>query len=246
MNSRNTIQDELKELNSELSSGLNGTPYSVPQGYFEGLAGSVLAKLKAQNGSAEEEIAELSPLLAGLSKNMPYSIPQNYFQASMEDLSLISSEEKESLVLSFIEKEMPYQVPAGYFEALPQEILSRVSQKQAKLVSFGRTRFVQMMAAAVIVGVLVISGIFYFRNNGTQTTGSSTPDVAVELKKASTEELNTFIKNTDLSITQDKAQVTARNTASQTKNKKLFAGVSDEELKAFLDQIPAYDEELMD
>lgn len=242
MNSRNTIQDELTELNSGLSSDLNGTSYVVPQGYFEGLADVVLARIKTQNASVSDEIAELSPLLAGLSKKMPYSVPEDYFQISMEELPLMASENEESAMLSFIGKEMPYELPAGYFDNLSDEILSRLSVKKAKVVPFGR-KLVRMMAAAAVVGVIIISGIFYFRNSGNNV--STADPVAVELKKVSTEELNAFIKNTDANVLDDKTQVTAKNTPPK-ESQKLFKDVSDEELKAFLDQVPVDDEELMD
>lgn len=245
MNSRITIQDELRRLDSELSADLNGTPYSVPQSYFENLADSILLRIKNQNISAAEEINELSPLLAALSKKMPFSLPQDYFRTSIEDIPLITSDDKESAMLSFIGKEMPYEVPSGFFESLPREILSKVYPKKAKVVSF-RRKAVRMMAAAAVIGVMAVAGIFYFGDNGTSGTGNTTtPNVAVELKQVSTEALNEFIETTDVDITDDKAQVTAKNTSKPKEAKKIFQDVTDEELEAFLDQLPT-DKELMD
>ena len=48
MSDRNTIQDELNELNSGLNPASGYNPYSVPEGYFEGLASAVLAKIKGE------------------------------------------------------------------------------------------------------------------------------------------------------------------------------------------------------
>lgn len=245
MNSRNTIQHELRGLNSELSADLNGTPYFVPQGYFEGLTEAILMKIKAQNVSAAEEIAELSPLLAGLSKKMPFSLPQDYFRTSIEDIPLITSENEESAMLSYIGKEMPYEVPSGYFESLPEEIFSKISPKKAKVVPY-RRKVVRMMAAAAVMGVMAVAGIFYFRDNGTQSTVTTAPDVAFELKQVSTEALNEFIENTDVNITEDKGQVTAKNTPKPKEAKKIFQDVTDEELEAFLGQLPTDEEVLMD
>src|SRR5438270_8274638 len=104
------IKDELRDLNSQLPD--NQVPYSIPEGYFEGLAGAVLAKIKGDQGeSASDEIGQLSPLLASISRNMPYSFPDNYFQTVDEEIPVLIAEEKESAVLSFIGKTMPYVLP---------------------------------------------------------------------------------------------------------------------------------------
>src|SRR5690348_12597312 len=108
MSTTNTIQDELNEMNSGLNPNASDTPYSIPEGYFDGLASSVLAKIKGETPvAASEEIAQLSPLLAGISRQLPFSVPDNFFQSNLEGLKAFTSENEESLVLSFINKEMP-------------------------------------------------------------------------------------------------------------------------------------------
>jgi hypothetical protein len=236
MNSRNNIQDELNELNSGLNSNSND-PYSVPEGYFEGLAASVLAKIKGETPvSAMEELAQLSPFLAGIPKKMPYAVPEDFFQSNIEGLKAFTSESEESLVLSFIDKEMPYEVPAGYFANVPEQVLEKVSDRQgAKVVPMGgRRRWTRLAVAAAVTGIVVVSGIFYFNNRG---GNSVTSDPVMAVKKASTEELNDFINAT--AVTDDKSQVTVNN---NPKAAKIFADVSDKELNDFLDQMPTDDE----
>lgn len=241
MNKRNTIQDELNELNSGLNAGNNGNPYSVPEGYFENLASSVLAKIKGEEVvSATEEIAQLSPLLAGISRSMPYAVPDNYFQSNLESLKAFTSESEESLVLSFIDKEMPYEVPTGYFANLPEKILEKVSDRGAEVVPIKRSNWMRLAVAAMTTGIIAISGITYF--NGSHENGNAPVPVNVALKKASTEELNSFIKNTAVVIPDENAPATAKNNPSKTDSKKLFDGVSDKELDAFLNQVPTDDE----
>lgn len=242
MNKRNTIQDELNELNSGLNAGSNGNPYSVPEDYFEGLAASVLAKIKGEEAiSASEEIIQLSPLLAGISRCLPYSVPDDYFQSNLEGLKAFTSESEESLVLSFIDKEMPYEVPTGYFANLPEKILEKLSDRRAKVVPMKRSNWMRLAVAAMITGIVAVSGIAYFNSRRGQATNSVVP-VNMALKKASTEELNDFIKNTAVTLTDTKAPVTAKNKSSKTDRKKLFEGVSDKELDAFLNQVPTDDE----
>lgn len=241
MNNRNTIQDELNGLNSDLASNASGTPFSVPEGYFEGLANAVLAKIKGdQVVSASEEIAQLSPLLAGISK-LPYSVPENYFQSNLETLPFVISDNEESVVLSFVEKQMPYEVPTGYFANLPEQVIEKVDNGKTpgRVVPFMKRKWMRLAVAAVMAGVITISGIAYF--NGRSGGSAANVPVAVELKKASTEDLKQFIKNTDVSVT-DQTQLTAKNNTKP--DQKIFKDVSDNDLQAFLDQVPTEDADL--
>ena len=235
MNKRNTIQDELNELNSGLNADAGNTPFSVPEGYFEGLAGAVLAKIKDETPvSAVEEIIQLSPLLAGIPRKLPYAVPEDYFQSNIENLWAFTSENEESLVLSFVEKDMPYEVPAGYFANFSEQVLEKVSNGGGKVVPMMRRKWMRMAVAAAVTGIMAISGFFYFNNR----SGHQTTDPVTAVKKASTEELNEFIKSTVVNIG---APVTAKNT---TDGKKLFNDVSDKELEAFLNQVPTDDDDL--
>lgn len=233
MNSRNTIQDELNALNSGLNSNSNN-PYSVPEGYFDGLAASVLAKIKGVTPvSAMEELVELSPVLAGVPKKMPYAVPEDYFQSNIEGLTAFTSESDESLVLSFIEKDMPYEVPTGYFANVPEQVLEKIASKGAKVVPM-RRKWMRLAVAATVTGIMAVSGFFYFNNRGNNGAAN---DPVTAVKKASTEELNAFINTT--AVTDDKSQVTVNN---NPKTERIFADVSDKELNDFLDQMPADDE----
>ena len=238
MSNRNTIQDELNALNSGLNPNSDNNPFSVPEGYFEGLAASVLAKIKGEaTVSAVEEIAQLSPLLANISRTLPYSVPEDYFQSNLEGLTAFTSENEESLVLSFIDKAMPYEVPTGYFANVPEQVLEKISDR-TKVVPLMRKKWMRLAVAAMVVGVMSISGIVYFNNRSNVTPS----DPVTAVKKASTEELNDFIKTTAADVTDGKTQVIAKNKTPKTEAKKLFADVSDKELDAFLDQMPADDE----
>ena len=236
MSSNNYIQDELDQLNSKLPRNGQDTVYHVPEGYFEGFAASVLAKIKGTGNFSgpAEEIALLSPLLAGISRKMPYSVPDNYFSDNIVSLPAFTSDE-ESLVLSFIEKEMPYEVPRGYFASVPETVLEKLNSRR-KTVPFIRRKWMHLAAAAVVAGIITLSGLAYFNS------GPSVKDpVAVEIKNASTEELNAFVKTTDISMTDENS--TAQNNSDV---RQLLKDVSDNELEAFLEQIPTDDEEDFD
>jgi hypothetical protein len=231
MNSKKNIQDELNELNSKLSVNNQDQVYNVPDGYFDGFAASVMARIQVEENFASpaEEIGKLSPLLSGISRIMPYWVPDTYFEDNIASLPAFTSESEESLILSFIEKEMPYEVPMGYFASFPETVVEKMNNR-AKVVPLKRKRWMHMAAAAVVAGIIIFSGLAYFK------TGTPVKDpVAVEIKKASTEELNAFVKSTDPSLDEHS---TAQNTLEV---KHLLKDVSDKELEAFLKQIPTED-----
>src|SRR5215203_3965666 len=126
MSNRTTIKDELNELNSLLPFEKGPELYSVPLGYFEGFAHSVLQRLKIDSLSSFEELEEVSPFLASIPKKMPFSVPDGYFTATTEGLS---DWVKEESLPEFVQsrKQMPFSVPDGYFEGLAGTILNKVS-----------------------------------------------------------------------------------------------------------------------
>src|SRR5688572_6066835 len=86
MNNRITIQNELNGLNSHLPFEKSEI-YTVPEGYFENFARSVLQRLGSNSTSAVEELENLSSILAGIPKKMPFMVPEGYFNAVTEDVS---------------------------------------------------------------------------------------------------------------------------------------------------------------
>ncbi|MFM7671343.1 MAG: hypothetical protein ACKO6Q_01980 [Bacteroidota bacterium] len=82
MSEQTSIQNELRELNSTLSGQAPRMPYAVPEGYFEGLAGQVMARIRQEE--AEQELSTLSPTLSKLSRQTPYSVPDGYFAEPVE------------------------------------------------------------------------------------------------------------------------------------------------------------------
>lgn len=236
MNIPKDIQDKLDAMKNDLPAPHKaGDPFNVPEGYFEGFAASMLAKVRAEETqSAADEIAELSPLLAGISRQVPFSVPQGYFDTVLEDIPSLISDDR-SAVLSLIEQKNPYTVPSGYFYNFPDSMLSKVSAP-AKVVPMMRRKWARMAVAAALIGIIATAGLTMFGNRSGNTPSDA---VAVELKKASTEELNDFITTTDASLSA--GQSTASNSSDVNK---LLQDVSDKELEAFLAAVPTDDDAL--
>ncbi len=137
MAQNNNILQELKELESSLASMAVQNVYSVPKGYFEGLAAQVLSRIKAMEATtALEELSVLSPAVSALPKQIPYTIPVGYFETLPENtmqlirgIGLSAKEETANLspLLSGLDKQMPYTVPQGYFKGIEERMLKAVT-----------------------------------------------------------------------------------------------------------------------
>lgn len=230
MNNRKNINDELKGLESSLPGDSHSGPFSVPEGYFDNLAGNILSRLQAGSQSAGEELQSLSPLLAGINRSMPYSVPQGFFDNNLEMLPILIGEDQRSAILELVERNTPYETPYDYFDQFPVNMLNKV-RPSASVIRMRRT-WMRMAVAAVFFGIIMISG-FWFMNN--QQEKNST--VAAQMKNVTNQELDEFIKNsTALPVNESSVNATA-----STEVKNLLNDVADKELENFLDDVPSYE-----
>jgi len=252
MSSQKHIQDELKSLESNLPFN-NNMPFSVPEGYFEGLAATVLAKVKSSEASAEAELRELSPLLAGIPKVTPYSVPFFYFQENLDGVSKID-QEIESSILSHIGKELLYTVPQGYFTNLPEQILTRITEPKIKVVPLFARTWMRVASAAVVAGALFFAGFQYLNNKNenvvagpgikTETIlADNRKTIEQEIKKASTKDLEEFIETVQINA----AEATDKKIKISDKEEveELLKDISTNEMESFLSAISTTDDGLL-
>lgn len=240
MKQKTTIQEELASLNSSLPYNLNEPVFNVPENYFQNFAQSVLYKIKEQESAVSTELTELSPLLSGISKKMPYHLPENYFEDLTSEIPAIISDEALPAVIDF-SKSNPYQVPEGYFDGLSEKVLHKIPKTPGKVISINRSRsFMRIAVAAMITGVIALSGVLYFSNTSVDPVNQSKEWVAKKLDGVSTQALDNFIKSADFKSTS--GTVTASKPAS-VDVKKMLNDVSTRELDAFLTQV-GFDEDL--
>lgn len=227
MNRYKNIQDELNELQSSLKAGVKPV-FNLPEGYFENFADTVMAKIHSLEMEAKDEIGSLSPLLASLSREMPLSVPPNYFT------TLSPQVEESGKVLETIGRSMPYQVPAHYFDDLADAVQARVWKPKAKVITF-RRRVIRMAAAAIITGVIAVSGWLYFnQNSGNGVSVNETGQwVTKKLDGVTNQELEEFINTTS---TEEVSEPLAASAKPEIRN--MLTDVSDSELDNFLADIP--------
>lgn len=147
----------------------------VPAGYFDNLAGSIMARIKAG------ETKEHSPLLEELRHQQVFTVPDGYFEGLADGILATVKEETLSPELAALRNSNVYTVPENYFEGLAATILARLKAGQpAKVVVMHRRRisaFMKYAVAAMFTGAMAL-GVFRFTDNHAVTTAAADPVVS--------------------------------------------------------------------
>ena len=234
--------NELAELGSGLKDHNPQNIYTVPAGYFEGLADQILNRIKALDATdAKDELKYLSSLLSNVSKEMPYSVPAGFFQNLSEDvLKKISEhedyqtieEEIESLspLLSSLKNKKTYSAPAGYFE----ELETKIEKKETKVISISRRRWYRLAIAAVVIGIVVIGGLLFIKSGQVNPVDNPHAWIEKNVKKVDQAKIDEFVSlaNDDSSDKVDNES----DAAKKAEIKELMKDVSDKEIQDFLDE----------
>ncbi len=140
----------------------------IPAGYFDNLANNIIGKIK---GTVANELQEVSPLLAGIRKENPFKVPAHYFEKfTGEVLEKLDTEEIQlSSTLLDAKKLQPYTIPQGYFDNLGDDVLNKLQTKSgAKLVTMPKRRnSILKYAAAAVFTGAVVLGVYKMVNPGT-------------------------------------------------------------------------------
>ena len=253
MTNRDIILNELRDLKSSLGNYNPQNIYTVPNGYFEGLPTQILNRIKAlESTNAKDELKYLSPLLNNLSKEMPYAVPAGFFQDLSEDVlkkikahddHQTSEEEIETLspLLSSLKTKNPYSLPAGYFERLETGIVPNDSpkesfvtlgeMKEAKVISITSRKWFRLAAAAIVIGIVAVSGLFLIKNRPTDGIAKTEKIIKEVVKKVDAEKIDEFV-----SLTNDDNEKTdmESDAAKKAEIKELMKDVPEKEIEAFL------------
>ena len=235
MNNRTTIQEELKELHSQLPMEKGAELYTVPQGYFENFAASMLQKLGLENApTAVEELENLSTVLAGIPKKMPFTVPEGYFNNVTEDLAeWVKDEEMPEFAKAG--KKMPYTIPVGYFENLAESVLKQVNPKEARVISISSSRkWMRYAVAAMVAGIITISSVLYFgKDKSIDPISDSYGWLEKNLKNVPDNELDEFLNTTYISTN----AIAKTETVHKTEVRQLLKDIPDSELDKFLEEV---------
>ena len=241
MQGRSTILNELKDI-SPLVAGINPeNTYQVPQGYFEGLAGSILARIKASQPSAKEELETISPLLNSLSRKLPYEVPQDYFGELSETvvggvraIDFVKGELQHiSPLMDSLKHKNVYQIPEGYFDNLAGNILDKIKSRQpAKVVSMGH-KVMRYAVAAAIVGVMAIGGWMYFNNAAPTEQPLAAIEKLSDDSGVSEQEMSNYLENETLTVAIS-TPIETEEDMDAADVKEMLSDVSEDELQQYL------------
>jgi hypothetical protein len=223
------------------------TIYQVPEGYFGNLADSIINRIKEGDSvNAKDELERLSPLLGKIGKANPFSSPDGYFTdisdniiAGVKAIDFVNEElENFSPVMAELKNKPVYMVPEGYFDTTPAIILQKAREQQpAKVISIGfRRKIVRYAAAAAVTGIIILTGYLYQSKNVAPAT-----DIAAATAKIPDQEIENFLNNNTVSLTDTYADTINMATVEETgaasdDTKDLLADISDEELQKYVDQ----------
>ena len=189
MHSNDSIQNELKELNSILVNISNRNVYTVPAGYFDVLSHDILLALREQ--------------IINVADNS--SVPAGYFDgladAIMGKIKAGTADDTEgSTLLSSLKGINVYQVPQGYFDRLATDIVNKLPQPAKVVVMEKRSSFFRYAAAAVITGIIGLSVISIFDKKqatdplSTDATSIAAVNIDDELLKVNDNDIVNYLK----------------------------------------------------
>ena len=247
MKNRNTILNELVDLQSSLAGKEPQNIYSVPEGYFEGLADRVIMRVKTLEASdPQKELELLSPLLSHLPKTVPYTVPVGYFgnlgenilQRIREHADYQNSDEEIgsiSPLLSDLKNKNPYSVPEGYFKNFSPV----TEKKETKVISITKRRWYRLAAAAVFVGIIILGGILFLGPNKVDPNKNPEKWIAKNVQnKVSSEKIDEFVTLTESDAVQKSDESVTPENISEVKE--LINDVPEKELEDFLNDAVAF------
>jgi hypothetical protein len=181
MNTKQHIQQELKNISPLLSNLQKQQVYTLPAeyfevlpqqimdkiwdtekdssqtppGYFETFAGKLLERIKTEDLTAANDTPHW---LSALKHQPTYLVPQHYFDAASQRM-VTATIEKYDHLLKATAPATPYEIPANYFEQLPAQLLQQVATAKVVKITTAK-RLLQWAAAAVVVGIM--AGALYY------------------------------------------------------------------------------------
>ena len=166
MEKNNDILYELRDISPLLAEIPRINIQSVPFGYFHKLEERICINSILMQNETKEYFKHKKP-----------GVPSGYFENLSDSiLSKIKNDhntESEEVypLLESLKNKHVFKVPDGYFDDLSNQIIAGTRIKEeAKVISIGRNKWWKYAAAAIIAGILLISGLFIFKPDNNQVS----------------------------------------------------------------------------
>jgi hypothetical protein len=213
--------------------------FQVPDGYFDGFAAQVLARIKT--GKVGEE--ELPPIFRQISRITPYQLPEGYF-------------DELSPVLTVAHDRSTYRVPEGYFAELPERILEKVVPNVLRPITAAKVIPMERAATGgkVLKGhwwkyssVAAIAACFLLIFNWPQVGNKAgevamKPDLTQALHKVSDQEMQAYLDDERTLLADPVNNSTATLDMNEGDVKSFLGDVSDKDLKQYMEEHGKADE----
>ncbi len=136
--------------------------FEVPQGYFEELAGSVMAAV------GQETASELS----GFNRTNVFEVPDGYFAGLTDSVMAVVTQDEVQLNLPVAN---PFTVPQGYFDQFAAQVQTRIAAEDGpKMIPLRPRRMIPIQVARWAAAAALLIGIFTgVRDAGTPQTTSA-------------------------------------------------------------------------
>lgn len=206
MDEKTDIPGLIKSIN-EASGILPVTGYKVPDNYFEALPARILEKIPP---SGSEEL-EPFPALSAVSKQMPFRVEKEY----LESISAID----------FFPVSNPYKVPEGYFENVANKTQDKVRSLKPLIIG----NWKRLAIAASVLAVAGLAGIQYI-SYPTREKDAVVQTVVPQLETMDSGELVNFVQDDPEAVPGSKSMKKTLD------DNQLFHNVSSQELKSFLNE----------
>ena len=166
MEKNNDILNELREISPFLAEIPKVNIQTVPSGYFDNLEERIcINSLLHQNDTKEYFNLEKPGVPAGYFDNLSDSI-----LSKIKDMNKAELEEESPLLNSLRNKNV-FKIPEGYFDNLSEQIINKTRVKEeAKVISIGGNKWWKYAAAAMIAGIMLISGLFIYNSESNQVS----------------------------------------------------------------------------
>jgi hypothetical protein len=223
MKNKDTNIEELKDIAPTIVNLRNQNLYSVPLGYFDSLADSIVNYIK---------LIEIRGI-------HPYFVPENYFDnladSIIHKIKLSSSHEiYEELseiapLLTTVNKENVFSVPDNYFEKLT---IPATARPIAKVISIGNNlrKWVTYAAAASVLFIVATTSYLYVtihNHNGETLT------IEQRLAGLQDQEIINYLKENDEIISGD---IIPASVEEDTEIQNMLQNATDEEIQKYLDE----------
>ncbi len=213
--------------------------FQVPDGYFDGLAAQVLARIKAGASTAnvgQDKVSsvedELPPIFNRISRITPYQVPEGYWKEL-------------SPLLAVARDKAAYAVPEGYFAALAGQILEKAGEPVgAKVIPMERASTGKVLkgnwwkyssVASIAACLLLIFSWPQVENKASE--GNVTAMISQGLQKVPDQEMQTYLEDQQHSLLADPLDnSTATLDMNEGEVKSFLGDVSDNDLQQYMEE----------